>query len=180
MKPSYLFNHLTKFDETNAKFFILNTSIQWTYKLNILKLFNLNLFRFKFNLLEAISLIPLIQFNWFLFRRNTHIIYLLSTLCIHNIQVFLICLNLNLIQTSTYYDLCCSIPFHVILFAYWIIWNILSVISTHLSYWHDIHLEFIMYFIIIFYSGNSLSVNSLEFTFHLSPSSTSTPISYQA
>src|SRR4051812_46431561 len=75
-------------------------------------------------------------------------------------------LNLNLIQTSTYYNMCCTIPFHVILFAYWITCNILSAISTHLSYWHDVHLEFIMPLFIIFCIDNSLSVDSLEFTLH--------------
>ena len=119
---------------------------------------NLNLFKFKFKLMEVLSSIPLIQFNW-IFCIGSLMSY---TLCPHHLSTmfkyFLIYLNLNLIQTSTSYNSCCSIPFRMILFAYWIIWNILPTLSTHLSYWHDIHLEFIMPLVIIFYINNSFSV----------------------
>ena len=95
-----------------------------------------------------------------------------------HIQFFLICLKLHLIQFSTCYDLGCSISFHVILFAYWIIW------ITQL-YPHTFHIE--MIFTLNswcpwsqFFTDSSLLIDSLEFMFHRSPSSTSTPLHFKA
>src|ERR1041385_2065677 len=52
-----------------------------------------------------------------------HSFHVLSvpSMCTQKFKCFFICLNSNSIQFCTCYDLCCSIPFHVILFAYWIV-----------------------------------------------------------
>ena len=50
-----------------------------------------------------------------------------------------------LIPISTCYNPCCSIPFHVILFAYRIIWNILSALPTHLSFpWSLLWIHYVL------------------------------------
>ena len=96
------------------------------------------------------------------------------------IQTLLICLNLNLIQTSTCYNSCCSIsgardPLCILDHMR----HPIGIIHTPFSCWHAIHLEFINVVVKIPYRW-IFTVDSLEFTFHRSLSSTSTPLHFKA
>ena len=106
------------------------------------------------------------------------------TLCPHHpytmIQTLLIYLNLNLIQTSTCYNSCCSIsvardPLCILDHMR----HPIGIIHTPFSCWHAIHLEFINAVVKILYRW-IFTVDSLEFTFHRSLSSTSTPLHFKA
>ena len=106
------------------------------------------------------------------------------TLCPHHLytkfKYFLICLNLNLIQTSTCYNSCCSVS--VACDSLCILDHMrhpIDGIHTPFSYWHDIHLEFINAVVKIPYRW-IFTRWLFRVHFHWSPSSTSTPLPFKS